>query len=184
MHLVPINNNEMNIVEEMINEPLILKMFNGTIYSGLLDEAYFDEDWLCLYACQMLDEDHLTWIDHNIWVEFDGEVIRDIMPYFAFSNIEKIYKIPENVQGDYGLYEAKHWFIDPYFKPLQNVVCNGDLNGGHSEECDEDLHIALIKIRTYFEYASNSIEKEKRREFEASFIYLRRRLLKMGAMIP
>jgi len=171
-------------IDDMINEPLILETIEGDIYGGLVDDAYVAEDFLCLYNCKLLDKIHQTWIEHNFYIKINGILEKDFMPYFSFSEISKIYALPEYLNDDFGLFEALQIFIDPHFKPIPSISCTGTPDTNHSKECDKDLHNVLIKIRIIPMVGYQVIGKEKIREFTESFIYLRRWLLKMGAQIP
>lgn len=162
----------------MTNKPMILELKNGKVYGGRFDDYSYDGGGVvALYSCRLLDKDGHRWVNHDIMIE--GQLVR--MPYFWIAEIKDIYVVPEGFEARLDLEDILHVYIDPHYRPLKSVQCDGGLGVKHAAECDARLHEALAFISTE---ATRVLDKDRERRFEECFAYVRRRLLMYGAKIP
>ena len=170
-------------LRDMINDPMIIKLKNGKVYGGRLDD-YLPGGGVALYYCKLLDKKSHKWVDHDKMIKVEGKIIRDLMPYFWIADMKDIFVLPEEYRDKLGLDDTLQIYIDPHHKPFKGVQCNWGPGEKHAPECDGRLHEALSVLRTEASLGPENRDKDRQRRLEESFAYVRRRLLMYGAKIP
>jgi hypothetical protein len=173
------------VLEDLTNAALVLQLYNGKVYAGLVDECYYNGGLvIALYYCKLLDQENVTWVDHDLRTRLDGEIVPVEMPDFWVEDIRNIIAFREEHRARFDLDDIMQMYIDPYYSPLTGVDCDWDgihvLR--HHENCDVRLHEALYSVLTH--WASNDEAAERRTQFVHDCDYVQRRLLMAGAQIP
>jgi hypothetical protein len=173
------------VLEDLTNEALILELSSGKVYSGYVDECYYDGGVvIALYYCKLLNQKNLKWGDHDFKVRRGRKIDRDIMPDFLVEDVRNIRALREEFRDRFDLEDVMQMYIDPYYSPLTGVPC--DWNGidvlKHHENCDVRLHEALYKVVTHWPSADE--KEDQRKRFMLDCDHVTRRLLMAGAQIP
>jgi len=173
------------VLEDLTNEALILELFSGRVYSGYVDECYYDGGVvIALYNCKLLNQKNLKWVDHDIKARRGGKLVADLMPDFWAEDVRNIRALREEFRDRFDLEDVMQMYIDPYYSPLTGVPC--DWNGidvlKHHENCDVRLHEALYNVVTH--WPSEPEKEDQRKRFMQDCDYVTRRLLMAGAQIP
>lgn len=185
MDLERIGGRKSKALEEMYDEPCIVEFKDGQVYGGNVDE--YEEGVFWLYNCKKLDKKKHQWKSHGVMREYKGKKFEDFEVTFDLSAVKDIYVMPSDFTGEYAAEDIMQFYINPHYKPLQGIKCNGGLEEEHSAECDKELHNALVLLVTKALYGSNTAEKDERKTEKIVFDALsciRRRLLMYGAKIP
>jgi len=191
MYFVRLTGRKSEALEDLEEEALVVKLRNGKVYGGRLDE-YFDGA-IALYSCKLLDQAGHRWVDHDIMVKSEGKLIATDYPEFWLSEVKDIFVLPEEHRDKLELDDVLQIYIDRHYKPLRGIECDWDPgekweNKRHSPECDGRLHeaLTLLKTATHGARLSSSMDKNQAlmRRLEEGFAYLRLRLLMYGARIP
>lgn len=168
-------------LEDLYDKTLVLQFKDGKVYGGNLDG--YEEGVISLYGCKRLDKKRSKWKNHGIIVEFEGKEMEDIMPSFYLSDIQDIYALPSNFDEEgIDTIDLLQLYLDPNYKVLKGIKCEGGAGKEHSTECDKQLHDALTLL-TSQSYTSAKDAKEREKLSEATGI-IRKRLLGYGAKIP
>jgi hypothetical protein len=191
MYFVRLTGRKSEALEDLVNEVLVVKLKNGKVYGGRLDEYFYNAGGvIALYSCRLLDQRGHRWVDHDIMVRSDGKLLADYMPEFWLSEVKDIFVLPEKHRDKVELDDALQIYIDRHYRPLKGIECDWNPweDKEHSPECDGRLHeaLALLKTATHGARLSSSIDKNRAlsRRLEEGFAYLRLRLLIYGARIP
>lgn len=187
MYFERLSGRKSTVLNDMINDLLILELLNGKTYGGALDEYYYNGGGIvALYDCKLLEKG-LRWVDHDIWMKYEGKLRRDIMPDFWISEIKDIFVLSDKLRDKFNLEDALQLYIDPHFRPLSPVKCDWDATKEHGPGCDARLHEALQVLMSSAHASLQSganRNKEKEQSIDQSFSLVRRRLLITGARVP
>jgi len=177
MYLERLRGHWTRLLREMANEPLIFDLKTGKTFGGRLD--YFEGgNLVVLYSCKRLHVRKSRWIDSDRRIE-DGYA------RFWLSEIMEIFHLPEEQRESITeLEDVLQIHIDPYFKPMMGIYCDWDGKKKHRPECDSRLHEALASIKICHFISSSKQDERRARQFDDSFSYVRRRLIRYGAAIP
>jgi small nuclear ribonucleoprotein (snRNP)-like protein len=166
-----------------VDIPIIIELKNGEVYGGRVDD-YLEGGELVLYSCKLLDKESHRWVDHDRMIEFEGKVMPDDLPYFRIADIQDIFVLPRQYADKLDLEDVLQIYIDPHYKPVIGIKCNGGGETKHSSECDSHLHEALSVLRTEASLGPENRDRTRQRKLAEAFDYIRRQLLKYGARIP
>ncbi len=190
-----------NLLQDMVNDPIIVELKNGKVYGGKLDRyCYYHSTGggvVVLYDCKLLSQDEKKWIDHDILKKYEkkGELVRKSLPDFWMTDIKDIWILPPKYIDKLSFEDTLQIYIDPHYKPPMGVECNWgflkenmEIEDRHTPACDARLHEALHILRKEafegVESAPKVQYKERNRKRKEAYAYIRRRLLSYGAKIP
>ena len=190
MHFKKLTGRKSIALRDMFDEIVIIELKDGKIYGGLADEYFYDRGGvLSLFDPKLLDKKSHTWVDHDIMLDTEGEVRRDVLPDFWISDIRDVLVLSDEMRDKCSVEDALQLYVNPHYKPLPiRVKCPWDGNGkDHSSDCDARLHEALAFLLNQAQ--SRGPQKEENaeqwnRKLHESFTRIRRRLLTSGAKIP
>jgi hypothetical protein len=173
------------VLEDLTNEALILELSSGKVYSGYVDECYYNGGVvIALYYCKLLNQKNLKWVGRDSKVREGGEIAPAEMRDFLVEDVRNIRALREEFRDRFDLEDVMQMYIDPYYSPLTGVPC--DWNGihvmKHHENCDVRLHEALYNVVTH--WPSEDEKEDQRKRFMQDCDYVTRRLLMAGAQIP
>jgi hypothetical protein len=170
-----------SLQEDLVGKTLVLEFKNGSIYGGILDG--YEEGIVYMIGCKRLDKKRKEWKNHGIMVEYKGKEMEDIMPRFYLSEIQNIYALPEDFDEEgIDMIDLLQLFLDPNFKIIKGIKCEGGMGKQHSVDCDKHLHDALVLLATQ-SYSNAEDPKERDRLLEARQT-IRKSLIGYGAKIP
>ena len=185
LHLERVIGRKSTALQGMYDEPCIIEFKNGQVYAGNIDD--YEDGTFWLYNCKLLDKKKHEWKKHGIMFESDGEVHEDPMPGFTVSAIKDIYFMPCDYEETYATEDIMQFYINPHYKPLRGIKCDGGLEKPHSPECDGQLHDALKLLVSKSLYGNTKPDGKREEETEKMFEAIeciRRWLLTYGAKIP
>jgi hypothetical protein len=188
MHFRRLKGRKSEILKDMFDEPVVIELVDGKKYAGAVDEYYYNGGGvLALYSCKLLDRSAHKWVEHDIFMKRDNEIIRDSLPDFAIRDIRVIEVLSDDLKDRIDLDDALQLYLDPHHKPLPGVNCAWRGGNGHSAGCDSRLHEALSLLLTESEVGVSTSKKGDKSldtRIDESFAIVRRRLLMSGARIP
>jgi hypothetical protein len=191
MYFVRLTGRKSEALEDLVEQALVVKLKNGKVYGGRLDE--YSDGTIALYSCKLLEQTGHRWVDHDIMVRSEGKLMTVDRPEFCLSEVKEILVLPEDQRDKLELDDILQTYIDRHYKPPRGIECDWDLGEDwedkrHSPECDGRLHeaLTLLKTATHGARLSSSMDKNQvlMRRLEEGFAYLRLRLLMYGARIP
>jgi hypothetical protein len=188
MYFVRLTGRKSEALEDLVEQALVVKLKNGKVYGGRLDE--YSDGTIALYSCKLLDETGYRWVIHDIMVRSKGKLMTVDRPEFWLSEVKEILMLPEDQRDKLELDDILQTYIDRHYKPPRGIGCDWDPGEDkrHSPECDGRLHetLTLLKTATHGARLSSSMDKNRvlMRRLEEGFAYLRLRLLMYGARIP
>jgi len=179
----------------MANDPIIVELINGKVYGGKIDAYDKYSGDIYLYDGKLLSQTEQKWVDHDIIVNHNGELIRKFLLGFRNEAIKDIWVLPLKYIDKLSFEDALQIYIDPHYKPQMGVECNWgflkenmEIEDRHTPACDARLHEALhILMKEAFEGVESAPKvqyKERNRKRKEAYAYIRRRLLSYGAKIP